>query len=105
MIYKISVFFCFIFAIVGVTIFAQSENNSSNPPEVPILGTQLQKITSAIDGQKYVLYVNLPRNYSDTTKKFPLFMFSTVNGISPWFKHFTVSNIMTALFQLLLLWA
>lgn len=72
MIHKISVFFCFIFAIVGVTIFAQSENNSSNLPEVPILGTQLQKITSAIDGQEYVLYVNLPRNYNDTTKKFPI---------------------------------
>jgi predicted alpha/beta superfamily hydrolase len=44
----------------------------SSPPQVEILGTQLLHITSAIVGQEYDLYVNLPRGYQDTTKTFPL---------------------------------
>lgn len=42
-------------------------------PRVEIPGTQLQKITSTIvQGQEYNLYVNLPRGYQGTTKRFPV---------------------------------
>ena len=44
----------------------------SSPPQVEILGTQLLHVTSAIVGQEYDLYVNLPRGYQDTTKTFPV---------------------------------
>ena len=52
------------------SIFAQSVRSS--PPQVEILGTQLLHLTSAIVGQEYDLYVNLPRGYQDTTKTFPV---------------------------------
>lgn len=42
------------------------------PPQVEIAGTQLLHLTSAIVGQEYDLYVNLPRGYQDTTRKFPV---------------------------------
>ena len=53
-------------------IFAQENKNSSVPEAVPILGTQLLHINSSIVNQEYDLYINLPRNYSDTSKIFPV---------------------------------
>lgn len=44
----------------------------STPPQVEIPGTQLLHVTSAIVGQEYDLYVNLPRGYQDTSKTFPV---------------------------------
>lgn len=42
-------------------------------PRVEIAGSQLQKITSSIvEGQNYNLFINLPRGYQDTTKRFPV---------------------------------
>jgi predicted alpha/beta superfamily hydrolase len=45
----------------------------STPGQVEIAGTQLLTIHSTITGQDYDLYVNIPRNYSDTTRRFPVF--------------------------------
>lgn len=45
---------------------------SAPPPEVPIFGSQLLKITSSVVGRDYVLYVNLPRGYQDTGRTFPV---------------------------------
>jgi len=42
------------------------------PPQVPILGSQLLKITSSVVGREYHLYVNLPRGYEDTSRTFPV---------------------------------
>jgi predicted alpha/beta superfamily hydrolase len=39
---------------------------------VEIPGSQLLKITSSIVGQEYEAYVQLPENYSDTSKTFPV---------------------------------
>ncbi len=50
----------------------QQETPAAPPPEVPILGSQLFKITSSIVGREYHLYVNLPRGYQDTSKTFPV---------------------------------
>jgi predicted alpha/beta superfamily hydrolase len=55
---------------------------------VEILGTQLLRIHSSIVDQDYDLYVNIPRNYSDTTRTFPVLYlldaqwdFPLVNGL------------------------
>ena len=54
-------------------IFAQKETNShAVPPQVEILGTQLLHLNSSIVNQEYDLYINLPRDYSDTSKTFPV---------------------------------
>jgi predicted alpha/beta superfamily hydrolase len=57
------------FLLSGLTL---AQMLRSSPPQVEILGTQLLHITSAIVGQEYDLYVNLPRGYQDTTKTFPV---------------------------------
>lgn len=68
----ISAVFCFI--LLGNSLYSQTMNNGSTAPqEVYISSTQMQKITSAIIvGQEYNLYINLPGNYGDTTKTFPV---------------------------------
>jgi predicted alpha/beta superfamily hydrolase len=40
--------------------------------KVELLGSQMLKLTSSIVGQEYVLCVQLPGNYSDTSKTFPV---------------------------------
>jgi len=54
--------------------FAQGTDDQSltQPRQVEIAGTQQLKITSSICNQEYVLYINLPRGYGDTTKTFPV---------------------------------
>ena len=42
------------------------------PPAVEIAGTQSLHFTSSIVGQEFNLYVNLPREYQDTTKSLPV---------------------------------
>jgi len=42
------------------------------PPEVRIAGTQSLHLTSAILGAEFNLYVNLPREYQDSTKLLPV---------------------------------
>ncbi len=68
--------------------FAGDTPQKSSPRQVEILGTQLLSIHSSIVNQDYDLYVNLPRNYSDVTRKFPVIYlldgqwdFPLVNGL------------------------
>ncbi len=56
----------------GLTSSVAQENGAGSLPMVPVLGTQLLKIHSAIVGRDYELHVNLPRFYSDTTRTFPV---------------------------------
>lgn len=69
-----------------------SQGNDRDPAsahaEVEIPGSQLLKITSSIVGQEYDVYVQMPGNYSDTNKTFPVLYvldgqwdFSLVNAI------------------------
>ncbi len=66
--------------LIAVTLFvsssqhgyAQDNNMSTTPPQVEIAGTQLLTMSSSICHQDYVLSINLPRGYSDTTKTFPV---------------------------------
>jgi predicted alpha/beta superfamily hydrolase len=54
-------------------IAAQEKTTSiAQPPEVKIAGTQQLTIHSSIANQEYVLDINLPRGYEDTTKTFPV---------------------------------
>ena len=62
----------FLFFFMSVHSFGQAKDSSVVPPQVEIAGTQLLKITSSICNQEYVLYINLPRGYDDTTKTFPV---------------------------------
>lgn len=57
----------------GCVIFAQQQKSSSPAqlPKVTIAGTQMTSIQSNITGENYDLYINLPRDYQDTTKTFP----------------------------------
>ena len=50
----------------------QGRSSAVSPPNVEILGTQLRKIQSAIVGQDFDVLINLPRNYRDTTRAFPV---------------------------------
>ena len=50
----------------------KSRGSEGPPPSVPILGTELRTISSSIVGREYDLYINLPRGYQDTSKKFPV---------------------------------
>jgi hypothetical protein len=52
--------------------YAQDNKMSTAPPQVDIAGSQLLTMSSAICHQDYVLDINLPRGYSDTTKTFPV---------------------------------
>ena len=52
--------------------YAQNKDASTVPPQFEIAGSQVLKITSSITGQEYVLHVNLPQHYSDTSKTFPV---------------------------------
>lgn len=59
-------------AIFFIHGYAQMKDSSTVPPQVEIAGTQSLKITSSICNQEYVLSINLPRGYDDTTKTFPV---------------------------------
>jgi predicted alpha/beta superfamily hydrolase len=51
---------------------AQDNTTSTTPPQVQIAGSQELTLSSSITHQDYVLYINLPRGYGDTTKTFPV---------------------------------
>ena len=59
---------------VGFTLCGNAQNKDASPipQQFEIAGSQILKITSSITGQEYVLHVNLPQHYSDTTKTFPV---------------------------------
>lgn len=72
---KHKLFFILISFIISANmIFPQQENGSEQKklPEVKLAGTQLRTIHSSITGHDYDLYINLPRDYGDTTKTFPV---------------------------------
>lgn len=67
---------------------AGREGEKTSPRQVEVLGTQLLTLHSSIVGQDYDLYISLPRNYHDTTGRFPVlylldgqYDFPLVNGI------------------------
>jgi predicted alpha/beta superfamily hydrolase len=63
----------FMILFLSAHIFSQEKTSpSAQPPEVEIAGTQLLTIHSSIANQEYVLDINLPRGYDDTTKAFPV---------------------------------
>ena len=65
--------FVTIMILAGIgTVFCQEKPGGTQPPMVPILGTQQLKFHSAVIGRDYVLDVSLPRGYRDTTKTFPV---------------------------------
>lgn len=53
------------------TVHSQG-NDRSSVARVEIPGSQLLKMSSSIVGQEYEMYVQLPGNYSDTSKAFPV---------------------------------
>jgi predicted alpha/beta superfamily hydrolase len=55
-------------------IYAQVVGSPSltQPRQVEIAGSQLLKINSSITGQEYVLHINLPQHYDDTSKTYPV---------------------------------
>ncbi len=59
--------------LIGLFLFFFcTDTAKSQKPKVELPGTEVLKFTSAIDNQQYVLYVNLPDNYSRTNKKYPV---------------------------------
>ena len=56
--------------LLYVNTFSQVNENTSLP-EVKIAGTEQTHLHSNITGENYDLYINLPRDYNDTTKTFP----------------------------------
>ncbi len=68
-------FLAFIVLLTCVAVRSMSyaqEKNVGQRPMVEILGTQRLNIHSTTLGRDYVLDVNLPRRYSDTTRTFPV---------------------------------
>ena len=58
---------------LGINYAQVIDNQSSiNPPQVEIAGSQLLKINSSITGQEYILHINLPQHYDDTSRTFPV---------------------------------
>ena len=63
---------CIAILFCAVSIYPQTASNMTAAPEVKIPGTQMLKVHSSIVGRDYILDVNLPRDYDDTTKTFPV---------------------------------
>jgi predicted alpha/beta superfamily hydrolase len=64
----------FLVLLGPVAVYAQQdeETHGQIPPRVEIAGTQLLHISSSVVGREYDLYVHLPGNYKDTTRRFPV---------------------------------
>jgi predicted alpha/beta superfamily hydrolase len=58
--------------VSSMLILAFIQLNAQNSKNVNIPGTQVQKIFSEINKQEYILHINLPRFYDDTTKDYPV---------------------------------
>jgi predicted alpha/beta superfamily hydrolase len=73
MISKLFITTLFFITFLGNSLFSQTMgDNSAVPQKVSISNTQTQKMTSKIVGQEYDLYINLPNDYGDTNKIFPV---------------------------------
>src|SRR6266700_1524516 len=55
--------------LAGFSVIAQ-DNSTTRKVEIP--NTRVLQLNSAIVGQEYTLHINLPGNYSDSTKTFPV---------------------------------
>ncbi len=67
--------FIFLFTVLLFDVStAQTSHGDSllSPPMVKIAGTESLHFTSSIVGQEFDLHVNLPRDYRDTSKSFPV---------------------------------
>ena len=67
---------------------AAGDGGKTSARQVELPGTQLLTVHSSIVGQDYDLYISLPRNYNDSTRRFPVlylldgqYDFSLLNGI------------------------
>ncbi len=71
---KILIIYLIFFVFYCSSILAQDldSSNSTILSKVEIAGTRLLEIHSDIVDQDYNLYINLPGNYTDTTKEFPV---------------------------------
>lgn len=59
--------------VVGVVFYVKLLSAQESLPRVEIRGSELRTITSSIvEGQEYNLFINLPRDYQDSTKRFPV---------------------------------
>ena len=70
---------CILFVFLSTALFFATSSGQpahgdslSSPPEVEIAGTQSLHFTSSIVGQDFDLYVNIPRDYQDSSKAFPV---------------------------------
>jgi len=72
--YRIAILLVSVVLSAGLSAQGNAQTNIAPkaPPQVDIAGTQVRNLHSAICNQEYVLYVNLPRGYDDTTKRFPV---------------------------------
>ncbi len=61
-----------VFMLMAADLIVAQQNGSAKIPQVEIAGSQVLHINSQVVDQEYDLYVNLPRNYSDTNRKFPV---------------------------------
>ncbi|MGA9119794.1 MAG: alpha/beta hydrolase-fold protein [Bacteroidota bacterium] len=65
-----------VFFLLGTVLLSSDATSGvlgeTSPPMVGILGTQLLKIHSSTLDREYELHINLPRNYQDTTRSFPV---------------------------------
>ena len=62
----------FVLILAGSLLFAQDNKTEQSFPDVIMAGTQQREIYSKIVGQDYELYINLPADYNNTTKSYPV---------------------------------
>lgn len=62
------------FLLFGIELLNAQINNEENKkyPSIEIPSTQLHEIYSTIADQEYILQINLPRDFGDATKTFPV---------------------------------
>ena len=66
------------------TVYSQNSNDleasTSTHPQVEIAGSEVSEFNSAITGEKYFIYVGLPRSYSDTDGTYPTLFIMDADG-------------------------
>jgi len=69
---KIVILLFFVFNFEKISAQENESNQIASYPNVEIPGTHVREIYSSIVGQEFRLHINLPRNFADTTKTFPV---------------------------------
>jgi predicted alpha/beta superfamily hydrolase len=62
----------FVLSLAGSLLLAQDNKTEQSIPEVKLSGTQQRDIYSKVVGQDYELYINLPADYNNTEKSYPV---------------------------------